>query len=60
MMPKDTPGAGQALQHLPSHMGGQEPAVPPEARDELAGDVGKDSEWIYAAAADPALYLKDV
>ncbi len=60
MMPKDTLGVGQARQHPPSYMGGQEPTVPPEASDELAGDIGKDTEWLYAAAADPALYLKDL
>ena len=53
-------GVAQTRQHLPSYMGGQESAVPPEARDELAGDMSKDNEWLYAAAADPALYLKDV
>ena len=58
--PKDTLGAGQARQYLPSYRGGQESVVPPEARDELAGDMSKDNEWLYAAAADPALYLKDV
>lgn len=43
-----------------SYTGGQEQAVPPEARDELTRDMGKDSEWLYAAADDPALYLKDL
>ncbi|CAN5315014.1 hypothetical protein BH24ACT19_BH24ACT19_20370 [soil metagenome] len=60
MMPKDTLGVGQAHQHPPSYTGGQEQAVPPEARDELTGDMSKDNEWLYAAAADPALYLKDL
>ena len=34
-------------------------AVPPEAHDELTGDMGKDSEWLHAAA-DLALCLKDL
>ncbi len=60
MMPKDTLGVGQAHQHPTSYTGGQEQAVPPETGDELTGDISKDGEWLYAAAADPALYLKDL
>ncbi len=60
MMPKDSLGVGQALRRLSPHTCGQEPDLTPEARDELTGDMGKDSEWLYAAAVDPALYLKDL
>ncbi len=60
MMPRETLGAGQARQHQLSHLDGQELAVYPEARDELAGEISKDSEWLPAAAADPALYLKNL
>ncbi len=60
MMPKDSLGVGQALQRLSPHTRGQEPDLPPKAREELTGDMGKDSEWLNATAIDPALYLKDL
>ena len=41
MMPKDSLGVGQALPGLSHHTCGQEPNLPPEARDELTGDMGR-------------------
>lgn len=53
-------GTEPARQHPSFGAGGQEPVASLEALDEMAGDTSNDNEWLYAAAADPALYLKDL